>query len=307
MIKIESRELTKFQIKLKNIDYIQDPNLSSQWKIEGLSFGDINLIVGKNASGKSRILQAVNHLALLISTSDYLQKEYLQTDSQIRKWQVVFEDQETHQEKTYTLTIDQGKVTEEKLETPDKTYLHRDASGQGQIWAEELQQEMRFQTPTNEVAAIKRRDSIQHPFLEELYQWASSSKYYQFGTRFGQNSFANFSQDIDLEKLINRIDFRDQNFVIGIFTIGQNKFGSKFTDLILEDMEKIGYVLSEINTLKAHFKIPVKDLHNLYVQEKELSQITQQSEMSQGMFRALSLIIQLNYSLLADSSRKFTL
>lgn len=87
MIKIESRELTKFQIKLKNIDYIQDPNLSSQWKIEGLSFGDINLIVGKNASGKSRILQSVNHLALLISTSDYLQKvinalnfKYLQSE-----------------------------------------------------------------------------------------------------------------------------------------------------------------------------------------------------------------------------------
>ncbi|HHC24191.1 MAG TPA: hypothetical protein ENK58_02070 [Desulfobacterales bacterium] len=38
----------------------------------------------------------------------------------------------------------------------------------------------------------------------------------------------------------------------------------------------------------------------LNVQETELDEGTDQTEMSQGMFRALSLLIQLNYSLLAD-------
>ncbi|MFN9559549.1 MAG: hypothetical protein ACK55G_12105 [Dolichospermum sp.] len=41
------------------------------------------------------------------------------------------------------------------------------------------------------------------------------------------------------------------------------------------------------------------ELQGLYVQESDLKHQTEQGLISQGMFRALSLIIQVNYSLLA--------
>jgi len=72
-------------------------------------------------------------------------------------------------------------------------------------------------------------------------------------------------------------------------------------------MEKVGYTISDIGT-----KTPLSLLSDegeeiildgepqyLYVQESDLAEKTEQAFMSQGMFRALSLIIQINYSLLA--------
>jgi len=39
----------------------------------------------------------------------------------------------------------------------------------------------------------------------------------------------------------------------------------------------------------------------MYVREADLPGITDQHSMSQGMFRALSIIVQVNYSVLADT------
>lgn len=61
-------------------------------------------------------------------------------------------------------------------------------------------------------------------------------------------------------------------------------------------MMRIDYHLSKVDAKSLRIaSIPVL---MMVVQEKDLDAITDQREMSQGMFRALSLIIQLNYSLL---------
>ena len=74
-------------------------------------------------------------------------------------------------------------------------------------------------------------------------------------------------------------------------------------------MTKIGYKLSEIGTQVPSFVNPdilsanspnnLPQFLYLYIKEEDLKSVTEQSEMSQGMFRALSLFIQINYSLLA--------
>ena len=70
-------------------------------------------------------------------------------------------------------------------------------------------------------------------------------------------------------------------------------------------MKSISYNLSEIKIAPPSFigisGIGSGDLACLWVKEEELSSETEQNDISQGMFRALSLIIQLNY--LAISSK----
>jgi AAA15 family ATPase/GTPase len=62
-------------------------------------------------------------------------------------------------------------------------------------------------------------------------------------------------------------------------------------------MKKISYHISKINVDTLNFfPIPV---FGLGVQEVDIEAVTDQKEMSQGMFRALSLLVQLNFSLLS--------
>ena len=58
---------------LKSIEYAQHEGTPRLWKLEGCTLGNINLIVGKNATGKSRTLNVINGLANLLSGERKLQ------------------------------------------------------------------------------------------------------------------------------------------------------------------------------------------------------------------------------------------
>lgn len=62
-------------------------------------------------------------------------------------------------------------------------------------------------------------------------------------------------------------------------------------------MARIAYKIKNITTISIKFI----SVFGLAVDESDLSDVTDQTEMSQGMFRALSLLIQLNYSILSKS------
>ncbi|MBE9144242.1 ATP-binding protein [Planktothrix mougeotii LEGE 06226] len=284
-------------MKLDIVEYIENEGLPSQWSIEGCQLGYINLIVGKNATGKSRILKAINILADLLAD-----REKIKSSSNKRQWNLIFNAYEPEEKIEYTLIIDQGQVTLENFYIGSKTYLERGEGGEGRIFAEELQTQMKFQTPTDKLAAVERRDTVQHPFFESLYNWAKSLRYYRFGTSLGKNSFLAFSAKKDIRTII---DFKDTDFVVEILKIGKEDFGDKFVESILSDMKSIGYDLSWIEIQKPSFlqeeieSVPffLEDAQYLSVREHTLNANTEQSQMSQGMFRALSLIIQINYAL----------
>jgi len=87
------------------------------------------------------------------------------------------------------LHFENDKVIEEKFLIDNAVYLIRSINGEGGIWAEELNQKIRFQTPPSEIAAFTRRDSIQHKFLEPLYTWAGSLRHYNFVSPLGKNNY----------------------------------------------------------------------------------------------------------------------
>lgn len=63
-------------------------------------------------------------------------------------------------------------------------------------------------------------------------------------------------------------------------------------------MNEIGYTLTDIKSSK--LKNIAVNAYGVSVKEEGLKDYTDQMEMSQGMFRSLSLIIQIEYSLLSN-------
>ncbi|MFN6035207.1 MAG: AAA family ATPase, partial [Dolichospermum sp.] len=253
----------------------------------------INLIVGKNASGKSRILKAINLISNLLSGD-----EVIRPDCRLKEWKLIFDSDREDHKKVYILKIENGQVVREIFTIGNKTLLDRKESGEGKVWAEKLRQDIDFQTPPDGVAIFKRRDSIQHPQFEEIYTWANLLRYYEFGTELGKRYLGSINT--------KNIDLKDTDKVVDIFISGQKKLGESFLKAIKLDMLSIGYNISEVETKRPasvlfsdkEDEMPVK-LQCLYVQESDLKDKTEQGLISQGMFRVLSLIIQINYSLLA--------
>jgi energy-coupling factor transporter ATP-binding protein EcfA2 len=283
-------------MKLDVMQHCQNKGLPSEWRIEGCDLGNINLIVGKNASGKSKILKAINLIAGLLSGEVNINEN---NKFDLIEWTLFFDSHSDKDKKIYTLKVMGGCVIQEKFVIGDKTYLDRQESGEGKVWANKLELDIDFQTPIDEVAALKRRDSIQHPFFEGIYTWANSLRYYQFGTDLGRSSII-ITKNIDTIK--KNINFKDADEVIGVFKLGEEELGDTFIQAIKSDMERVGYQISQIGTKTSSLRFPTEfeiQPQCLYVQEIDLKGSTEQVFMSQGMFRALSLIIQINYSLLA--------
>jgi len=291
-------------MRLDIFKYVSNQGLPNEWRVEECRLSQTNLIVGKNASGKSRILKAIYLLSQLLSGDDIQARN--------DEWHLFFDIDQPEHKTEYLLKIDRGLVVQEKLiiyGESDRPILERDESGEGTIFAKEINQVIRFQTDKTEIAVVKRRDSIQHPFLEILYQWSNSLRFYEFGTQLGKNFMSLMSYPTG-ELSTNKTQLKNSTYVVSIFQTGKQEIGDNFIQAIISDMRKIGYQLSKIGT-----KIPstinpdiyADNFDNfdglpefIYVKEEDLNYVTEQSEISQGMFRALSLLIQINYSLLAS-------
>jgi energy-coupling factor transporter ATP-binding protein EcfA2 len=278
-------------MRLISIDYAQHEGQPKEWTLKGLTLGPVNLLVGKNASGKTRALNVINGLARLLSGDTKL-------NFMSGNYHTVFED--GGKEFTYVLQYEDAKVAHERFTAADRTLLERREGGVGKIFAEKEQKDIDFQTPENELAAVTRRDTIQHPFFEPLNQWAGSVYHYAFGSDMGKDLFAVFAKSGTVE-----FNPRDTKHVVGAFKKGEKAFGDAFKESIKDDMRSIGYELEEVG-IQRPTSIRVEgplsaDLVCLYVRETDLKDVTDQIDMSQGMFRALSVIVHLNYSQMASS------
>ena len=289
-------------MRLDFVEYCQDKGKPSEWCLDGCQLGNVNLIVGKNASGKSRMLRSIKFLSDFLSGEEKLSK----LDGRLREWKLTFDSYNGDNKKVYILKVENSLVIEESYTIGSKFYLKRDKSGEGKILAKQLEKEIDFQTPTNEVAAFHRRDSIQHPFFEEVYIWANLLRYYEFGTDLGRSSLDVINTE-SVAIIKKNIDFKNKDHVIRIFKLGEKELGESFIESIKSDMLSVGYRIDEIGTKTPSTSIfqednsylPEVKQQYIYVQESDLKDKTEQSIISQGMFRVLSLIIQINYSLLA--------
>lgn len=282
-------------LRLVSVKYSERVGEPKEWVLEPLTLGNVNLMVGTNSTGKSRTLNTIGGFARMFVPQANLPR-FFPIDAD---YDLTFETEED--KLRYVLVIKQGKVKKEEFFIGEDRLLFREPSGEGLIFAVEEGKHVRFRPPEGELAAVIRRDSLQHPYLEQLHDWAFAVRHYTFGTSLGKDHLAIFSPNAP------DVDDRDANQVIGIFKKAQKCFGEKFTNAVKLDMSRMGYNVETISVKRPESVqlvqngMPV-DLQCICIKEAGISGLIEQNEMSQGMFRALSIIIQVNYSELAHSA-----
>jgi energy-coupling factor transporter ATP-binding protein EcfA2 len=277
-------------MQLESITYAQFEGRPEEWSITGFSFGNINLIVGKNATGKSRTLNVITALGKLVSGE-------VKLTFKSGEYKVIFNKDGKKQKLTYVLKYEESNVIEEKLIVDSKIRLNRGPDGKGKIYAVKEGKDIDFQAPPSELAC-NRRDSIQHPFFEDLYTWGKNLRHYYFGTQLGKSIYT-----IPKEGKEEEPNLKDAEQAVAIFNKGRKTYQNQFVDNVKTDMAKVGFNLDDIALglpISLTFERALFQPQGILVKESDLKGKTDQNEMSQGMFRALSLIIQLNYSLLAS-------
>ncbi len=274
-------------MRLESVSYAEFEGQDQEWRLNDLTLGAINLLVGRNSAGKSRTLNIIGYLAKLLAG--------LQLPSSSGHYDVHFDDNGTRF--NYRLRYEENEVLFERLFVNGQVRLDRGTGGEGTIFAEEIQggSTVRFQTPPAELAVVARRDSIQHKYLEPLYEWGAQVRHYYFGTFLGKDRFAIF-----VPKGGAQVDERDPNAVVALFRKALKDLGDPFKQSVIADMIRLDYPIEDIRLgLPISFRIvgdTPADPQCLIVKERDLPGDTDQHSMSQGMFRALSIIIHTNYA-----------
>lgn len=269
---------------LKSIIYKEHENDPKEWILEEFTLNKINLIVGKNAGGKSRTLNVISGLARLMIE---------QKMSTGNGYYLVKFDNGVG-EISYELKIKNKAITKEVLTINDEVYLNRGMHGKGELRNVLVQKMLAFKIPKDELA-ITRRDEIQYPFLEKLYIWGSELRHFLFNTQLGKGELA----IVDSSLKPTDYNLKETDKVIKLFRRGKKEFDQKFVDNIINDFNSIGYDINDVRT-DALISITIetsisKEVIGIVVQENDREGYTDQHAMSTGMFRALSIIIHFVY------------
>ena len=283
---------------IKSIKFCRFKGQKYEWSMEGkpmnglieqpVTFQEINLVVGKNATGKSKTINVIRMLSDLLSGDVKVSQLPYRTSI----YDLLFDN--NGDKITYYLEFEEGKVKQELLKINDIPKLTRN-SQKGTMFYVGANGNLEFQMEEDKLA-VSRVDNIQQPFFEPLQNWGKTLSHYRFGGQLGKNFLL---REINSIKEDKEIDLKDSDKVTEIFIKGANIFGEEFTTKIIDDMSKISYHIAKINVDRLKF-IPVS-FFGLGVQENDIDAVTDQAEMSQGMFRVLSLLVQLNFSLLSKT------
>jgi AAA15 family ATPase/GTPase len=262
---------------IKKIEYFEFQNDKTYWALKPFELEKINLFTAKNATGKTRTLKVLDTLCCLILDKGF--KSHVNYNVEF------IDDSDVY---SYILEIKE-KVVAEQLIINNTIMIVRDATGRGKIFAVQEDKKIEFQSPGNKLA-ISRRDMIQYPYLEKIHDCADNVRYYSFGTSMNQE----YGKAIEDKNTI--LNGNSDNSV-EVFLVGQLEFDSKFKKKVLSLMNSIGYDLADIDVQRWQYlsKYVRSEDYTLFAAEKDRGTFVAQKDMSQGMFRALSIIIHLSY------------
>lgn len=270
---------------LKSFSFRENEGQNIEWIIDDVSLGQINLMVGKNSSGKTRTLNALSDLVSMLmgkGTSATGPVSY----------ELVFKN--SGELMKYKLAYDLETIHLEQLFVGEELVLERGEGGSGRVKYEGTPGSMflDFQIPHDQLVCYAKRDRLQHPFIEVIHGWAIGLRRFNFSGDLGKTRYA-----LKSSFEARDVDWADTtNSLVPAITVAEEKF-PEFHDLVLKDMQKIGYDLEDFGIVhfSERFSSVSQDRYVVFTTEEGLEKQVTQRDMSQGMFRAFSVLVQLNY------------
>lgn len=264
---------------IKGIKYNRYPNTSRSWRIVGKDdnqnedyayFNNLNLLIGKNATGKSRTLRAIFELANLICGRQLIKDTVYQS----QQFDVLFDNEGKIYR--YVLDFKNKVIIDEFLYIDDVEVLNR---REGYIVSQNERVDISKEIDEEKLLVSKKRKNGDF-YFQDLFMWGVSLRSFMFSDQFEKNKYFKDLSSLKEEDL----DSQNLGIIIPIFHWGREQFGQKFEDEILECMNELGYSLTDIaiKELPQGFSICV---------EEDGQYAVSQQEMSHGMFRALALFV----------------
>ena len=283
-------------MKLLKLNYNQFKNTDREWNLKDCSFDKFNLVVGKNSSGKSKTLNVIFNLAQGIAG----RRNYLHES----EYEFIFETE--RKQIAYSVVKSSRAIESEIFRVDGKELLTRRNDGSGKIWAEKIEQNLEFQIPTVLSAVHAKRDKLQHPFLEPLIQWAEEVSIFRFGTELGKDRVLIKNNKVVQESNSNHDQILMEDLPSQYFFKGRDEYNSTFIQNIIQDMRIIGFPLEDVDS-GSPFSIVINqplggEPVSLLFKEERVKSKFDQFDVSQGMFRAFSLLSYVQYMKLKNAS-----
>lgn len=228
------------------------------WNLETLTFGQSNLIVGKNSSGKSKVLKALCQVVTVLS--QFRSEEggfYFSTE-------LILNDQED--EIYIYLSIDEKKIVKEIIKVNGQVKIDRDehnASFEGEDVC----------PPENMLLVHVRRDVRKYKYIEKIIKWSEETVVRSFIDRNDPTKNELFEHVLKftpqmrqhLVKMANEVGFPLKDF-------------GTFKDVLLKPKDDAS----------KHAPDSIKEI---LVAEKHLDMFFTLKGLSTGMYRTIVLLI----------------
>jgi len=270
---------------LHNFSFRENAGQKIEWLIDEVGLGEINLIVGKNSSGKTRTLNALSDLVgMLLGRGSNAGGPV--------SYELKFRNEESSL--NYELACDTDTVRMERLYVREELVLERSEGGSGRIKYESTPGSifLDFEIPHDQLACYAKRDRLQHPFIEIVHDWATSLRRFDFSGDLGKTRYA-LKSSFEAKEMDWSIT---NNSLVPVLTVAQDKY-PLFHKQVIEDMRKISYELEDFGIMHftERFGSSGQDRYAVYTTEAGLEKQVNQRDMSQGMFRAFSVLSQMNF------------
>ena len=273
---------------LQSFTFRENAGQNIEWLIDNVGLGEINLVVGKNSSGKTRTLNALSDLVCMLigkGTSATGPVSY----------ELLFKNSENFMK--YELEYDLDTIHMERLFVGEEMVLERGEGGTGIVKYEATPGSifLEFEIPHDQLACYAKRDRLQHPFIEIIHGWATSLRRFNFSGDLGKTRYA-LKSSFEAKE----VDWTDTtSSLVPAITVAEEEY-PQFHELVLKDMRQIGYDLKEFGVIhfSERFSGSSQDRYAVYTTETGLEKQVTQRDMSQGMFRAFSVLVQANYYIL---------
>ena len=221
-----------------------------------------NLLVGKNAAGKTRTIRALQNITYFLQAKSMV---FAEKNFRVK---LTFSNQDDSGWKMdYSFEIANEIVKNEQLIVCGRTIIKRD-SAKTMLKGEAI-------NPPNEKLVIQvRRDKDAYPEIESLMEWAENVVTVSCSDI---NPFTILNGPIGI---INPMSFSDL----------VNNLSGEEKNSVIEYAKRLGYDIMDINTVKANSDVKFVVVKERYVQNGLLD-----FQLSSGMMRVLYLLCFLEY------------